>query len=496
MYAIRYYSAIKIKIYGFFITLLCSNVLFFTNCVYNSLMILASQHRISLSLAAFTIAVVLAGVITVQPKEYSLLVSLLTALVIIIVAWLQGPLYGGLTGILGIVLIEPYKLMYIMPLVKPPVDPIIWLFLSVCYFLLGILVGIQGSTFRNLEMTNERLSLLQVLNSSINRLFNSSQVKATVLAHISNLMRPDVIQLFELTDDGDNFTLISARPSLPEQEQRIPVIISAKEGLFKDIVVSGDVVMLSKLNGNLDKLPSTMPNTIISMLAVPLRSSSRVGTIMLIGRNNKNYSENDQQLMTSVGDALAVALENSLLFEQAKEQSFSDDLTKLGNRRMFNLRLEMEVDQALVSNSPLCLAIIDLDHFKAVNDKHGHSAGDAVLSQFASRAREQVRTTDLLCRIGGEEFALITPNAPMYIATAVAERIRASIESFDFTAPDGTIIKITVSIGVGILKSPVLSAHTLMERADSALYASKSAGRNRITIDPQLHNDDKWDLEE
>jgi diguanylate cyclase (GGDEF)-like protein len=481
--------------FQFFLTLLWCNVLFITNCVYNSLMILPSQHRISLSLAAFTIAVVLAGVITVQPKEYSLLVSLLTALVIIIIAWLQGPMFGGITGIFGILLIEPYKLLYIMPLVKPPVDPIIWLFLSVCYFLLGILVGIQGSTFRNLEQTNERLSLLQVLNSSINRLFNSSQVKATVLAHISNLMRPDVIQLFELSEDNESFILISARPSLPEQEQRIPIIISAKEGLFKEIVSNGDVVLLSKLNNNLDKLPSTMPNTIISMLAVPLRSASRVGTIMLIGRNNKNYSENDHQLMVSVGDALAVALENSLLFEQAKEQSFSDDLTKLGNRRMFNLRLEMEVDQALVSNSPLCLAIIDLDHFKDVNDKYGHAAGDAVLSQFASRAREQVRTTDLLCRIGGEEFALITPNAPIHIATTVAERIRNCVESYDFTSPDGTVIKITVSIGVGILKSPVLSAHTLMERADGALYASKAAGRNRITIDQQIHDDDKWEIE-
>lgn len=451
-----------------------------------------------MSLAAFTIAVVLAGVITVQPKEYSLLVSLLTALVIIIIAWLQGPMYGGIVGLLGIILIEPYKIfnLSIFPFLKQPVDPIVWLFLSVCYFLLGILVGIQGSTFRKLEQTNEQLSLLHILNSSINRLFNSNQVKATVLAHISNLMRPDVIQLFEINENDNSFTLVSARPSLPEQEQRIPITISAAEGLFKEIVSKGEVVMLSRMQGNLNLLPSTVPDTITSMLAVPLRSSSRVGTIMLIGRSNKNFNENDQQLMSSVGDALAVALENALLFEQAKEQSFSDDLTRLGNRRMFNLRLEMEVDQALVSGSPLCLAIIDLDHFKNVNDKYGHSAGDAVLSQFASRAREQVRTTDLLCRIGGEEFALITPNAPIHIATTVAERIRNVIEATDFVAPDGTVIKITVSVGVSILKSPVLSAHTLMERADAALYASKSAGRNCVTIDKELHTDKQWEFEE
>ena len=459
-------------------------------------MILTSQHRISLSLAAFTIAVVLAGIITVQPEEYSLLVSLLTALVIIIIAWLQGPLYGGLLGIFGIILIEPYKFMYIMPLVKHPVDPIIWLFLSVCYFLLGILVGIQGSTFRKLEQTNEQLSLLHILNSSINRLFNSSQVKATVLGHISNLMRPYEIQLFEITDDGENFLLISARPSLPEQEQRIPVKLSAKEGLFKEIVSNGEVVMLTRVQGNTEKFPATIPDTITSLLAAPLRSSSRVGTIMLIGRHHKNYSENDQQLMVSVGDALTVALENAMLFEQAKEQSFSDELTKLGNRRMFNLRLAMEVDQALVSGSPLCLAIIDLDHFKAINDKYGHSAGDDVLAQFAGRAREQIRTTDLLCRIGGEEFALITPNAPTQIAAAVAERIRNSIEATDFVASDGSNIKLTVSIGISMLKSPVLSAHTLMERADGALYSSKSAGRNCVTVDQKLLEDEKWNFNE
>ncbi len=461
-------------------------------------MILPSQHRISLSLATFTIAVVLAGVLTVQPKEYSLLVSLLAALVIIIIAWLQGSMYGGIVGLFGIILIQPYQIFNLdfLPFVKPAVDPIVWLFLSVCYFLLGILVGIQGSTFRKLEQTNEQLSLLHILNSSINRQLNSTQVKATVLAHISNLMRPDIIQMFEYNAENENFILVSARPPLPEQEQRIPVTVSAREGLFKEIMSKGEVVMLSRTQGNLDLLPPTVPTTIHSLLAVPLRSSSRVGTIMLIGRNTKNYSENDQQLMTSVGDALAVALENSLLFEQAKEQSFSDDLTKLGNRRMFNLRLEMEVDQALVSGSPLCLAIIDLDHFKNVNDKYGHPAGDAVLAKFASRARDQIRTTDLLCRIGGEEFALITPNAPVQIANTVAERIRNAIETADFTTSDGTIIKITVSIGISILKSPVLSAHALMERADGALYASKAAGRNCITVDKELRDEKQWDFEE
>ena len=162
------------------------------------------------------------------------------------------------------------------------------------------------------------------------------------------------------------------------------------------------------------------------------------------------------------------------------EMAVVDKLTGLHNRRYFDTNLAALVGQAARKGRALSLMILDIDHFKRVNDTHGHEAGDQILKAFAARVRGVVRASDLLCRLGGEEFALIMPETDVAVAARVAERVRAIIERQPFAyAPDHPMIRVTSSIGLaerGGTNDPDL----LLRQADVALYEAKGAGRNRV----------------
>jgi two-component system cell cycle response regulator len=165
------------------------------------------------------------------------------------------------------------------------------------------------------------------------------------------------------------------------------------------------------------------------------------------------------------------------------ELSIVDPLTGLNNRRFLENHLAATLEQARVRHKPVSLMILDIDHFKQVNDTYGHQAGDEVLKGFSDRIRRIIRGGDLLCRLGGEEFVVVMPNVPLDVARRVAERARVSIEEAPFVIEkSGRTIPITVSIGLAE-RGRDAEADALYQRADKALYRSKAEGRNRVTSD-------------
>jgi diguanylate cyclase (GGDEF)-like protein len=162
----------------------------------------------------------------------------------------------------------------------------------------------------------------------------------------------------------------------------------------------------------------------------------------------------------------AQAIEISRLVSRLDGLARTDPLTGVPNRRVWDEELPRELERALRMGTPLCVAIVDIDHFKFYNDRHGHQAGDRVLKEVASAWRTQVRSTDLLARYGGEEFVLLLPICALGHALEIAERLRAVTPL------------VTCSIGVASWDFRE-SAGELVERADRALYAAKAAGRNR-----------------
>jgi two-component system cell cycle response regulator len=165
----------------------------------------------------------------------------------------------------------------------------------------------------------------------------------------------------------------------------------------------------------------------------------------------------------------------------AFELAVVDALTGLNNRRFLETHLSSALDHAAHMGRPLSLMILDVDHFKAVNDTYGHDAGDEVLKGLAQRVRRVVRSADLVCRLGGEEFVIVMPDTPLPIAAKIAERVRAAVQSEMFQIDaGGRRIPVTASIGIAE-RADDANPDALLRRADKALYDSKTAGRNRVT---------------
>ncbi|MEX2642227.1 MAG: diguanylate cyclase [Acetobacterales bacterium] len=173
--------------------------------------------------------------------------------------------------------------------------------------------------------------------------------------------------------------------------------------------------------------------------------------------------------------------------ERLRTLATTDELTGTANRRAFMEKAAEELARARRYGRPLSLLMLDIDHFKQVNDNHGHGTGDAALRSLAETARGQLRVSDLLGRLGGEEFATLLPETDMNAAREVAERIRRAIAAAEIESGSGPL-QVTVSIGASGLGADGDDIEHLMSRADSALYEAKRAGRNRVVAEPP-HDD-------
>ena len=164
--------------------------------------------------------------------------------------------------------------------------------------------------------------------------------------------------------------------------------------------------------------------------------------------------------------------------------SSRDALTGLANRRQFELTLAREIDRVARAGEPALVLMADVDHFKKVNDTHGHPAGDQVLKAVAQALLDCVRPMDTVARFGGEEFAIILPNCPAAFGQTVAERIRRKVELRPVTVAHGVDVSVTISLGGAFAPQWVRSSAALwVERADRQLYLAKSTGRNRACLE-------------
>lgn len=164
------------------------------------------------------------------------------------------------------------------------------------------------------------------------------------------------------------------------------------------------------------------------------------------------------------------------------EMAITDPLTGLYNRRYLETHLSNMIEHYANRGKALSVAAVDVDFFKAVNDSHGHDSGDKVLQELAVRLRDNTRSVDLCCRVGGEEFILVLPNTSAEVAHLIAERLRKSVASRSFAVGGRQLVPVTVSIGLATLEGADDSLERLLKRADTALYQAKRDGRNRVTV--------------
>ena len=217
----------------------------------------------------------------------------------------------------------------------------------------------------------------------------------------------------------------------------------------------------------------------LSSAVVPIFQERLMGALQVIAWDPARvWQENEILLLRTVANQVAVAVNHARLFAQTQQQALTDALTGCHNRRSFEMQLDRELQAARRRHQPLSLVMLDLDQFKQLNDSAGHDAGDAALRKLGNCFRQELRGVDLAARFGGDEFALILPNAYSEGAMLVAERLRARIEQIDVPG----FGRLSASIGIATFPSHASTRAEMVIAADAALYRAKRTGRNRVCV--------------
>jgi diguanylate cyclase (GGDEF)-like protein len=220
-------------------------------------------------------------------------------------------------------------------------------------------------------------------------------------------------------------------------------------------------------------------------LCVPLAVQGEIlGLFCLIGaaKRKDELQTSQQQLAVTAGEAIKLSLSNLRLRENLREEAIHDILTGVFNRRYLEETLPRELYQAQRRNSPLCIAMLDLDHFKQFNDTFGHSAGDALLREVGQILHVNLRKSDISCRYGGEEFVLVLPDSSLENTRQRMEEICVLVKSLQVWHRNKQLGTITMSVGVAESSEHVSTVSELLRAADNALYAAKQAGRDRVVV--------------
>ncbi|HEY2919929.1 MAG TPA: diguanylate cyclase [Candidatus Binatia bacterium] len=218
-------------------------------------------------------------------------------------------------------------------------------------------------------------------------------------------------------------------------------------------------------------------------LCVPLMVQGEItGLLCLVGgaAGSDKHQVSQQQLAVTVGETIKLSLSNLKLREKLREEAIHDPLTGLCNRRYLEENLARELHRARRRNSPLCVAMLDLDQFKHLNDTFGHDAGDSLLRQLGQMLREKLRKSDISCRYGGDEFVLVLPDSSLADTQQRVEQIRVLVKELQIRHGGQLLGTMTVSAGVAQAGEHGSNACELLRAADEALYAAKQSGRDRV----------------
>jgi len=329
-------------------------------------------------------------------------------------------------------------------------------------------VLLQGRLYNQVLETNARLARLDDISRAINTQQDVQGIVSVAASGVRDLVGADSLGLYTLSEGLPVLLGWAGAPDVfPKSVELVgeggrPLLGRAGNSQLRLGIqyLNGRCVLVELLRGARE--------SVLGIVALQMPA----GVV--------DIPEEVRPLVSALMGHVAIAVDNSRLFAEMKRQATYDGLTGLACRRHFGNELLREIDRTRRNNRPLSMLMIDADHFKLLNDTHGHLAGDAVLKMLAAVLREGTRSIDILGRLGGEEFGVLLPGAGLDFAAIIAERLRAAVESRKVVWKDSEI-GLTVSIGVACWESNLLP-DDLIEASDIALYAAKEQGRNRVAI--------------
>jgi len=247
---------------------------------------------------------------------------------------------------------------------------------------------------------------------------------------------------------------------------------------WSHVIASSGTVIEKDLSGVPDS--ARLFKEAFSRLSIPLISFGQtLGALTLHSSERNAFRESELQSLEAVADICASSIQNAHYVERVKQLAYLDGLTGIFNRRFFERRIIEEMERARRSETGMAVIMADIDQFKNLNDEFGHMLGDEVLRQVSSLFQRQVRRIDVVCRYGGEEFAILLTQSNAQQAMLVAEKLRRLVETWQFPGVPRTI---TISAGVASYPQHGKTRDEVIRAADYSLYAAKQAGRNRVCL--------------
>lgn len=331
-----------------------------------------------------------------------------------------------------------------------------------------------------LERGLREISILHDMDLLVQNAPDLAQIYEQIVELVAKVVAFENCTLFRLTGEPRQLVPAATRGRQVNLMEHVPFEHGAGASAFvaghrKQLFVEDLTREPGLLNAEL------MPPRVRSFISVPMVVRDHViGAINVSHSQASAFTREQARMLGLLAGQAAMTIEREEMVRSLEQLAITDGLTGIFNHRYFQMRLENEVKRARRYEVAFALLLIDIDHFKSINDRFGHAAGDVVLAGLAALLRRCLRETDIIARHGGEEFAVVLTQTKGKDALLTADRLRKTIEEHAFDAPEGESLKVTVSIGIAACPENSDSREGLLLAADKALYAAKTAGRNRI----------------
>jgi diguanylate cyclase (GGDEF)-like protein len=332
-----------------------------------------------------------------------------------------------------------------------------------------------------------RTHLAQSLQSFLERISSSDPDKtySKILTHAKELLQADRGSLW-VFDEGSNEIILRAAAGFTAAQSEVGRV-RLGEGISGKVLESGAPLIVKNLiSAGLTPAPPERKYKTESFISYPITMGGRkIGVLNVTDKSGgRAFDEVDLSMLEIIGPQIAVALERAEWQERATQfqlMSITDPLTGLLNRRYLEERLTEELNRSKRYSYPMSCLMIDIDDFKSYNDRNGHQAGDVALKITAHSFKAALRSADIACRYGGEEFCILLPQTSLAEAGVIAERMRQKVTETDYpygkSQPQGTV---SISIGISTFGKHIDTAESVIAAADRALYNAKRLGKNRI----------------
>jgi diguanylate cyclase (GGDEF)-like protein len=343
--------------------------------------------------------------------------------------------------------------------------------------------AVIAEAFADLQKRFFDIDTLYTITTSLSAVSDFDNLGERTREIVRNYLKVDYFTLLIFDHEAHPEVTIKKHFGPNGEEPRVEDTLRNK--VFKQAIQNHKIVYVKDTSRHSNHVPLDFGfgNEPASVLCLPLISetSTVLGLLNLCRQGKAAFASEEVKFCSKIADQIARALNKILLYEHTKQLSITDELTEVFNRRYFSQQFEREIQRAKRYHHSIAIIMLDIDHFKAYNDRHGHTLGDHALKTVARKLENILRKADIIARYGGDEFIIMLPEISNEQARKVANKLRKEIEKpssangADRVAPD-----VTISLGVAVYPQDTSDPYQLVEFADTALYTAKSRGRNRV----------------